>query len=228
MIDVDEVRNTNDREFCARDTRASLSPPSTEETSGMNTKSVKVLHLRRNVAEADSGKIKRFNFAPEGHLNRGNWIIMRRIFLLVCFLLLIQVPMLVAQKVDLRNYVIGGYDANPNEIRLAQKRVHVYWQKNGVRFGDKVRYLAVEVASVMSGDVIQPLWQNMINAEAGSGFLLPPTWNPGKMRCIMIYDTRTDGFVSNHGYLVVETPHRETLARFSDYIALYVHRGTFW
>jgi hypothetical protein len=153
---------------------------------------------------------------------------MSRIFLLACFLLLIQVPMLVAQKVDLRNYVIAGYDANPNEIRSAQRRVHVYWQKNGARFSDKVRYLAVEAASVMPGDVIQPLWQNMINAQTGSGFLLPSAWNPGRMHCIMIYDIRTDSFVSNHGYLVVEAPHRETLARFGNYLALYVRRGTFW
>ena len=153
---------------------------------------------------------------------------MRHFHLLVCFLLLIQVPVLVAQKVDLRNYVIGGYDANLNEIRLAQRRVHVYWQKNGARFGDKARYLAVEATSVMPGDTIQPLWQNMINAQAGAGFLLPPQWNPGNMHCIMIYDTRTDRFVSNHGYLVVETPRRETLTRFGPYIALYIHRGTFW
>ncbi|MBV9298938.1 MAG: hypothetical protein JO066_08170 [Verrucomicrobia bacterium] len=152
---------------------------------------------------------------------------MRHILMLACFLLLIPVHMLVAQKVDLRNYVIGGYDANPNEIRLAQSRVHAYWQKNSSRFGDKARYLAVEAASVMPGDVIQPLWQNMINAQAGSGFLLPPEWNPGNMHCIMIYDTHSNGFVSNHGYLVVETPHRETLARFGEYIALYVQRGRF-
>jgi hypothetical protein len=43
-----------------------------------------------------------------------------------------------------------------------------------------------------------------------------------------IYDTRTDAFVSNHGYLVIEDPRRESLARFEDYIALYVQRGTFW
>ncbi|MBV8141960.1 MAG: hypothetical protein JOZ60_07955 [Verrucomicrobia bacterium] len=152
---------------------------------------------------------------------------MRPVLILVCFGLLIQVPAIVAQRVDLRNYVIGGYDANPNEIRLAQRRVHAYWQKNANRFGDKARYLAVEAASVMPGDVIQPLWQNMINAQAGSGFLLPPEWNPGNMHCVMIYDTHTQNFVSNHGFLVVETPHRDTLARFGDYIALYIQRGNF-
>src|SRR5260370_17356011 len=114
---------------------------------------------------------------------------MHRIFLLVCFLLLVQASMLVAQKVDLRNYVIGGYDANTNEIRLAQGRAHAYWQKNGARFGDKARYLALEAASVMPGDVIQPLCQNMINSETVSGFLFPSAANPGNMHCIMIYDT---------------------------------------
>jgi hypothetical protein len=44
---------------------------------------------------------------------------------------------------------------------------------------------------------------------------------------VMIYDTRTGDFVSKHGYLVVEAPHRETLARFGDYIALFVRAGTF-
>jgi hypothetical protein len=152
---------------------------------------------------------------------------MRRIFLRVGVLLLIQVPLLVAQRVDLRNYVIGDYDPNPNEVRLAQERVQVYWQKHGARFAEKARYLAVVAASVMPGDVVQPLWQNMINAETGSGFLLPTQWNHGDMHCVMIYDTHTGDFVSKHGYLVVEAPHRETLARFGDYIALYVRAGTF-
>ena len=48
------------------------------------------------------------------------------------------------------------------------------------------------------------------------------------MHCIMIYDTRIDSFVSSHGFLVVETPHSGTIARFGDYLALYIHRGTFW
>ena len=80
----------------------------------------------------------------------------------------------------------------------------------------------------MPSDVIQPLWQNMIDAETGSGFLLPTAWKTGDMHCVMIYDTQTGEFVSKHGYLVVETPRRETFARYGDYIALYVRRGTFW
>jgi hypothetical protein len=153
---------------------------------------------------------------------------MNRILLIVCLTLLVQSPVLVAQKIDLRNYVIGEYDPNFNEIRLAEGRARAYWQKNGARFGEKVRYLALEVASVMPGDVIQPLWKNMINAQTGSGFLLPAQWNPGGMHCIMIYDNRAGTFVSKHGYLMVELPRRETLSRFGDYIALFVRTGAFW
>jgi len=152
---------------------------------------------------------------------------MHRTSLLVCLLLLVGVPLLFAQKVDFRNYVIGEYDANPTQIRLAQGKALGYWQKNAARFGPKARYLAVEATSGMPGDVIQPLWQNMINAETGSGFLLPPQWNHENMHCIMIYDTHSGNFVSRHGYLVVETTHRETLARFGEYIALYVRPQTF-
>jgi hypothetical protein len=153
---------------------------------------------------------------------------MRRFVLTVSALLLIQVCALYAQKVDLRNYAIGGYDANPNEMRVAQKRASRYWQKNGSRIGDKVLYLAIEAAAVMPGDVVQPLWQNMINAQTGSGFLLPTAWDLGKMHCVMIYDPRIASFVTKRGFLVVETPCVGTLARFDDYIALYIRTGTSW
>jgi hypothetical protein len=153
---------------------------------------------------------------------------MRRILLTAAALLLIESPALFAQKVDLRNYAIGDYDANPNEIRAAGERAERYWQKHGNRIDEKVRYLAIEAATVMPGEVIQPLWQSMINAQTGSGFLLPSAWNPGHMRCVMIYDPRASAFVTKRGFLVIEAPHPNTLTRFGDYIALYIKPGSFW
>jgi hypothetical protein len=143
-------------------------------------------------------------------------------------LLLVQVSTLWAQKVDLRNYVIGAYDANLNEMHLAEQRARRFWQKNGGWVGEKARYLAIEAAAVMPGDIVQPLWQNMINAQSGSGFLLPSAWETGQMHCVMIYDIRNSGFVTKRGYLVIETPHPGSLARFGDYIALFVRPGIFW
>jgi hypothetical protein len=153
---------------------------------------------------------------------------MNRIFLTFLLFWLVLVSALFAQKVDLRNYVVGHYDPYPNEVRIAKERVRRYWQKNGNRVGDKARYLAIEAASVMPADVVQPLWENMINAETGSGFLLPSAWNPGHMHCIMIYDTHTSDFVTKRGFLVLEYPHPETLTRFGNCLALYIRSGSFW
>jgi len=80
-----------------------------------------------------------------------------RLLLIVSVVLLVQVPGLFEHNVDLRNYVIGRYDANSNEMRLAEKRASLYWQKNGNRIGEKGHYLAIEAASLMPGDVVQPL-----------------------------------------------------------------------
>lgn len=154
---------------------------------------------------------------------------MSRFILIVLALPLFEFPRLFAQEVDTRNYAIGGYDATINEARIAEVRAWRYWLKNRDRLGAKAHYLAITSAAVMSGDVVQVLWKNMINAQGASGFLLPTAWNPGRMRCVMIYDTQNARFATDHGYLVVETPHRGTLARFGDYIALYIDTGsTFW
>jgi hypothetical protein len=153
---------------------------------------------------------------------------MRQFILIGLALQLFECETLFGQQVDARNYAVGNYDATINESRIAEIRVWRYWLKYRGRLGVKVRYIAVAAAWVMPADVVQILWQNMINAQTGSGFLLPPQWSPGRMRCVMIYDTENSRFVSQHGYLVMETPHRGTLARFGDYIALYIDTGSFF
>jgi hypothetical protein len=165
---------------------------------------------------------------PERNAFRTILMTMSRIILSVTAFLLLLASSLFGQKLDLRNYVVGGYDANPSEVRNDGERAGRFWQKHGGQLGDKARYLAIEAATVMPGDVIQPLWQTMINAQTGSGFLLPSAWNSGQMHCVMIYDPHTSSFVSRRGFLVIETPHPNTLARFGDYIALYIRTGSFW
>jgi hypothetical protein len=41
----------------------------------------------------------------------------------------------------------------------------------------------------------------------------------------MIFDTRTGTFVSNRGFVSVDTPSRGRVARFGDYIARYIGTG---
>ena len=67
--------------------------------------------------------------------------------------------------------MVGGCDANSNETRVAQERARRSCRRMENDSARRVRYLAIEAAAVMPGDVIQPLWGNMINAQTGSGFL---------------------------------------------------------
>ena len=154
---------------------------------------------------------------------------MYRFILIFLALPLFECPTVFAQKIDARNYVIGAYDATINEARIAEVRAWRYWRKNKDRLGANGHYLAITAATIMSADIVPLMWQNMINAQTGGAFQLPIEWNPGRMRCVMIYDTQRARFVNNdHGYLVVETPHRGTLARFGDYIDLYIDTGSLW
>ncbi len=45
---------------------------------------------------------------------------MSSLFITISAMLLVQAPALLGQRVDLRNYVIGGYDANSNETRFSR------------------------------------------------------------------------------------------------------------
>ena len=153
---------------------------------------------------------------------------MRHFILIASALLWFECPPLSAQKTDARNYVVGTYDATINEARIAEIRAWRYWRKNRAQLSAKCRYLAIVASWVMPGDIVQPMWGNMIKAQAASAFLLPAEWSPGRMRCVMIYDTENARFASDSGYLVVNTPPRGTLARFDNYLALYIDTGSFW
>ncbi len=153
---------------------------------------------------------------------------MSRFILIFLALPLFEWSTLLAEEINTRNYVVGTYDATINEARIAEVRAWRYWLKNRDRLGERGHYLAITTATVMPGDIVQVLWHNMINTQTGAGFLLPSAWNPGRMRCVMIYDTQSARFATEHGFLVIETPHRGTLARFGDYVALYIDTGSFW
>ena len=52
--------------------------------------------------------------------------------------LLVHAAALSAQKVDLRNYVIGDYNANANEMRVAEKERFVFGKRMEVELGKRV------------------------------------------------------------------------------------------
>jgi len=110
-------------------------------------------------------------------------------------------PALHAEKIDSRNFAFDTCFPSPNAIQLAESRARAYWAKHASCFGAEPRFLAVETSKVFPSEV-QDLWPKLINSETTASF-----------------------FVSNQGYISVDTPPRGGVARFGPYIARYIGWG---
>jgi hypothetical protein len=127
----------------------------------------------------------------------------------------------VSDQVDNRNFAVDVYSATPNEIQLAQQRARRYWVKNSKRFQNPTRYLAVDTTRVLQGDLIQNLYPKLINS-ATTGSFFGHSENEQDASCIMIYDTVTNSFVSNSGYISIDLPRLGSVARWDTYMARYI------
>jgi hypothetical protein len=132
----------------------------------------------------------------------------------------------VSDRVDDRNFAFDTYYPTANEIWLAEQRVERHWQNNSQRFPNSTRYLAVYTTSVLQADIIQDLYAKLISSETTASFFGRGE-NDERMNlsCIMIYDTVTNQFVSNLGYVSVDLPPRGSLARWNGYMARYIGWG---
>jgi hypothetical protein len=149
-------------------------------------------------------------------------------WLLFAFSLTI-LPALHAEKIDNRNFAIDTCFPTQNEIRLAEERARAYWAKHASCFGPEPRFLAVETSKIFPGEV-QDLWPKLINSETTGSYFshgLESSDNYSSLQLlgVMIFDTRTGRFVSNQGYISVDTPQRGSVARFGPYIARYIGWG---
>lgn len=153
---------------------------------------------------------------------------MNRIGILIFALLLTTLQLLQAEKIDQRNFAIDTYYPNPNEIRLAEQRARKYWEKHAASFGSNQVYLAVETSKIFPGEV-QSLYPKLIYSETTGSFFAhgidQQTYSDLQLRGIMIFDVRTSHFVSNRGFISVDTPPRGSLARYDTYIARYIGTG---
>ncbi len=153
---------------------------------------------------------------------------MTQLGLLFFALLLTTLQPLHAEKIDNRNFAIDTYYPTPNEIRLAEQRARKYWEKHAAKFGSNPVYLAVETSKIFPNEV-QGLWPKLINSETTSSFfshgLDKQTYSNLELRGIMIFDIRSSHFVSNRGFISVDTPPLGRLARFDVYIARYIGFG---
>ena len=134
-------------------------------------------------------------------------------------------PALHAEKIDNRNFAIDTCFPTQNEIQLAEGRVRSYWAKNASHFGAEPNFLAVEASKLLPGE-IQGLYPKLVYSETTASFLgrgdHKGSYSELELHGIMIYDTKAGRFVSNQGYVSVDTPPRGRLARFGPYIARYI------
>jgi hypothetical protein len=132
------------------------------------------------------------------------------------------------EMIDQRNFAIDTYYPTPNEIPLAEQRARNYWAKNANRYGSNPVYLAVETSKIFESEIVQDLWPKLINSQTTTSFF---TKSPGRhhtevdLKGIMIFDIRTGTIASNRGFVLVDTPSRNCVARFDDYIARFIGTG---
>jgi hypothetical protein len=133
-----------------------------------------------------------------------------------------------AERIDNRNFAIDTCFPNPNAIQLAEGRAKAYWVKYASRFGAEPRFLAVDTSKVFPSEV-QDLYPKLINSETTASFfsqgIEDNTYSNLQLKGVMIFDTRTGRFVSNQGYISVDTPPPGSVARFGPYIARYIGWG---
>ena len=137
-------------------------------------------------------------------------------------LLFSALPASPGQKVDYRDFAIDTCYPTANEIHLAEERARSYWVRNAARFGAEPRFLAVETSTIFSSE-IQDLGPKLIHSQTASSYYSARknAVNP-PLRCIMIFDIKTNRFTGNQGYVAVDVPQRGQVARFSTYLARYV------
>ena len=154
-------------------------------------------------------------------------LVMKRLLTLTCILFWV-VPG-TAESVDERDFALDTFSPTSNDVRVAEKRVQTYWNKHKTQYGANNRYLAVEAGAILSGDVLD-LWPKLINSETATDFFAHGgrnTYSNLNLTGIQIYDTSNNRFVSP-GFVSVDLPRRNHLARWDGYIARFIGTGWSW
>jgi hypothetical protein len=161
-----------------------------------------------------------------GEYQFGGTVIMRRLLSLAC-IYFVLVASGGAEAVDQRDFSIDSFWPTPNEVRVAEKRVQVYWTKHKAEYEANTRYLAVEAATIFPAEV-QDLWPKLINSETATDFFAHGsrfTYSNLNLTRILIYDTLNNRFIGR-GFVSVDLPRRNRLARWDRFIARFI--GTGW
>jgi hypothetical protein len=135
-----------------------------------------------------------------------------------------------AESIDQRDFSIDTFRPRPNEMSLAEKRAQRYWAKHRTEYESNTRYLAVEAATILAASLVYNTWSKLINSETTTSFFAHGdhfSYSNLDLKGILIYDVRNNQFAERNGYVSVDLPRRNHLARWDKYIARFIGTGRF-
>ena len=152
---------------------------------------------------------------------------MKRLLTFTCILFSVVAGK--GESIDQRDFALDTFSPTPNDVRVAEKRVQTYWNKHRAQYGANTRYLAVEAGAILSADLMDP-WPKLINSQTANDFFSHggrDIYSSLNVTGIQIYDTSNNRFVGP-GFVSVDLPRRNHLARWDGYIARFIGTGWSW
>ena len=125
---------------------------------------------------------------------------------------------------DSRDYAITTCEVSPQEIELVQKRARNYISRHPSATGGE-RYLAVEADYVFPSEV-QDLWIKLGRSQTSSSAYVQRRGQSFKLWCVLIVDRSTQLPLTNHGYVLANTPARGAIVQIGGHRALYIGTGS--
>ena len=125
-----------------------------------------------------------------------------------------------------RDWAVGIYKATAEQIRVADRRAAAAFARLTTQEKTELkesgtRYLAVRTSDPTPAQLAE-IRRDMTKPASRYGSSPAP---PGKIYCVMIWDTHSQEIVGNDCYAVLSLPKDRDLARFDTYTAQYL--GTF-
>lgn len=124
---------------------------------------------------------------------------------------------------DSRDYAITTCGTRAHAIELVQKRARNYLSRHPGTAGE-VRLLAVIADSVFPSDVLD-LWIKLGRSQTSTSAYAQWRDRSPKLWCVLLVDRSTLLPLTNHGYVLANTPAPGMIVQIGGHRALYVGTG---
>ena len=118
---------------------------------------------------------------------------------------------------------MGAYRATPQQVRLADQRAATTFNQLSPQEKKAFNESGTRYLAVRTSDPTPTQWTEIRrNMEKPGSRYSGPNKAPGKIYCVMVWDTQSREIVGTDCYAVLELPTPGTLVRFDTFTAQYV------